>query len=240
MAQSIAAPTGCYALRMPLTPFLIALYGFACVCALIAIGHGAGARRNWRSRRRFAACHRGLWSLVFALLALLGALGGTALLGYRRLASEALVATLDTRMLGPQRYAVDVELPDGSHYTTELAGDEWQLDARVIKWDVRAVVLGAQPLYRLDRISGRYRDAAQESTAGKSVAVLSPPTELDLWRLKQQFPDWLPWVDADYGSAAYLPFVDGGRFAVTLAAAGGLVARPADGATAEKIRASNW
>jgi hypothetical protein len=30
--------------------------------------------------------------------------------------------------------------------------------------------------------------------------------------VKQQFPQWLPWVDADYGSAAYLPLVDGGRF----------------------------
>jgi hypothetical protein len=225
---------------MPLTPFLIALYGFAVVCALIAFGHGAGARRHWRSRRRFAACHRGLWSLVFLLLALLGALGGTALLGYRRLASEALVAKLDTRMLGPQRYAVEIELPDGSRYATELAGDEWQIDARVIKWDVRAVVLGAQPLYRLDRISGRYHDAAQEASAPKSVAVLSTSTPLDLWHVKQQFPQWLPWVDADYGSAAYLPLVDGGRFTVTLAAAGGLVARPSDEPTAEKIRASNW
>ena len=36
-------------------------------------------------------------------------------------------------------------------------------------------------------------------------------------------------------SAAYLPLVDGGRYVVTLAAAGGLVARPADDATARKI-----
>ena len=97
---------------MPLTAFLIGLYAFAMLCALIAFGHAAGARRHWRARRRFAACHRSLWSLVFVLLAFIGVLGGTALMGYRRLASEALVATLDTRQLGPQRYAVDIELPD--------------------------------------------------------------------------------------------------------------------------------
>jgi len=224
---------------MSLTPFLIGLYAFAVLCALIAFGHGAGARRHWRSRRRFAACHRGLWSLVFLLLALLGTLGGTALLGYRRLASEALVAKLDTRLLGPQRYAVDVEFPDGSRRTVELGGDEWQLDARVIKWDVRAVALGAPPLYRLDRISGRYRDTTQESAAGKSVVGLSSPVPVDLWQMKQRFPEWLPWVDADYGSAAYLPLVDDGHFTVTLAAAGGLVARPADSATADKLK-SAW
>jgi len=199
---------------MSLTPFLIGLYAFAALCALIAFGHAAGARRNWRTRRRFAACHRGLWSLVFLLLALLGALGGTALLGYRRLASEALVASLDTHLLGPQRYSVDIALPDGSRHTVELAGDEWQLDARVIKWDVRAVVLGAPPLYRLDRVSGRYREAAQQASDTKTVVALSTPAPLDLWQMKQRFPQWLPWVDADYGSAAYLPLVDEGHFRV--------------------------
>ncbi len=223
---------------MPLTAFLFGLYAFATLCALIAFGHGAGARRHWRSRRRFAACHRAVWSLVFVLLALLGAFGATALLGYRRLASEALVATLDTRQLAPQRYAIDIELPDGSRKAAEIGGDEWQLDAHVIKWDIRAVVLGAPPLYQLDRLSGRYRDAAQEASAPKSVVALSHPTELDLWQIKQRFPRWLPWVDADYGSGAYLPLVDGGRFQVTLAAAGGLVARPADAPTAEKLRAT--
>ena len=225
---------------MPLTPFLIGLYGFAVLCALIAVGHAAGARRHWRSRRRFAACHRSLWSLVFVLLALIGVIGGTALLGYRRLASESLVASLETRQLAPQRFAVAIDLPDGTRREAEIAGDEWQLDARVIKWDVRAVVLGAPPLYRLDRLSGRYRDAAREAESQKSVVALSGPTSLDLWQLKHSFPRWLPWVDADYGSGAYLPLIDGGRFNVTLAAAGGLVARPADAPTAEKLQTASW
>jgi hypothetical protein len=225
---------------MPLTPFLAGLYGFAVIAAIVAIGHAAGARRHWRARRRFAACHRGLWSLVFVLLALLGAVGGTALLGYRRLAAETPIASIETRALGNERFAVDIALPDGTRKSTEIAGDEWQLDARVIKWDPRAVVLGAPALYRLDRLSGRWRDAAKEAEAPKSVVALSSPTAIDLWQMKQAFPQWLPWVDADYGSGAYLPLVDGGRFDVTLAAAGGLVARPADAATAAKVGATHF
>jgi hypothetical protein len=225
---------------MPLTPFLVGLYGFAVVAAIVAIGHAAGARRHWRARRRFSACHRGLWSLVFVLLALIGAIGGTALLGYRRLAAETPIASIETRALGNERFAVDIALPDGTRKTAEIAGDEWQLDARVIKWDPRAVVLGAPALYRLDRLSGRWRDAAKEAEAPKSVVALSSPTAIDLWQMKQAFPQWLPWVDADYGSGAYLPLVDGGRFDVTLAAAGGLVARPADAATAAKVGATRF
>lgn len=225
---------------MPLTPFLIGLYGFAVLCVLIAFGHAAGARRHWRERRRFAACHRGLWSLVFVLLAMLGGLGGTALLGYRRLTSEALVANIGTHRLAPQQFRVDITLPDGTTRSAEIAGDQWQLDARVIKWDVRAVVLGAPVLYRLDRISGRYRDAAEETRAPRSAVALSSATTPDLWQLKQRFPRWLPWIDADYGSAAYLPLVDDGHFTVTLAAAGGLIARPSDAATKDKLKAEGW
>jgi hypothetical protein len=147
-----------------------------------------------------------------------------------------LVARLETQALGPQRFAVSVELPDGSRRKLELAGDDWQLDAHVIKWDVRAVVLGAPPLYQLDRISGRYADIAQEREAPRSVIALAPTRLFDLWHLKQRFPRWLPWVDADYGSAAYLPLVDDGHYVVSLAAAGGLVARAADAATAQRVQ----
>ena len=220
---------------MPLTMFLTGLFILAALLALVAFAQAAGARRHWRNRRRFAASHRALWCLIFVLCALLAAFGGTALLGYRRLAAESAIATLDARELAPQRYAVTVTTPDGVQREVELSGDDWQLDARVIKWDVRAVVLGAPPLYQLDRISGRYRDVAAEREAPKSVVALTPMQAFDLWHLKQRYPRWLPWVDADYGSAAYLPLVDGGHYSVTLAAAGGLVARPADAATKAKL-----
>ncbi len=225
---------------MSLMPILVVVYVLAALAALAALSHGLHMRRCWRARRRFAAGHRALWCAIFLLLALLGALAATTLLGYRRLASEALVAQLDTRTLADGRHAVTIRLPDGSQREATLDGDDWQLDARVIKWDLRAVALGAPPLYRLDRISGRHHDIAAERAMPKSVVALADSPVLDLWTLKRRFPHWVPWIDADYGSAAYLPFVDDGHFTVTLAAAGGLVARPADAATAAKIEAAGW
>lgn len=223
---------------MSLTPLLVVLFGVAVVCLLFATGHGVGAHRRWRERRRVAATLRVLWCLVFLGFALLGGLAGIVLLGYRRLAAEAEVARIEAHALSAQRYAVDILTPDGERQHVELAGDDWQLDARVIKWTSRAVILGAPPLYRLERIGGRYRDIAQERTAMKSVAALDDSVLPDLWTLKRRFPQWLPWIDADYGSAAYLPLVDDGRYVVTLAAAGGLVARPADEETARRIAAA--
>jgi len=221
--------------------FLIALlFAAAAVAALIALAQAFAVRRHWRARRRFACAHRGAWLLVFVLLAILFAGSGLALRGYGLLTAEAPVATVQARQLGPQWFGVRMEFPDGSHRSVDLRGDEWQLDAHVIKWAPRAVALGAQPLFRVDRLSGRYRDATQAGATLPTIVALDADSVVDLWRLKQNFPRWLPWIDADYGSAAFLPLVDGGTYKVTISPLGGLVARPADAATAGKLKAAGW
>lgn len=219
---------------------IIFLFALSFILVLIALGHLLAVHRHWRARRHLHAVHRGAWTAVFLLAAAITAGLALAIRSYHLLSAEAPVATLTARQLGPQQFAVRIDLPDGTRQSTDLRGDEWQLDAHVIKWTPRAVALGAQPLYRLDRLVSRYRDAAQAQTTPPSVAALNEDSIIDLWRLKQQFPRWLPWIDADYGSAAYLPLVDGGNYTATLSAAGGLVARPADEQTAQKIKAAGW
>lgn len=207
---------------------------------LAALAQAFAVRRRWRQRRRLSACHRGAWLLSLILLALLACALSLSLDGYQRLVAEAPVASVGVRAFAPQQWAVRVDLADGSHESVQLAGDDWQLDARVIKWTPRAVSLGAQPLYRVERLSGRWRDTAKAQSTPPSVAALGGDSVLDLWQLKRQYPAWLPWVDADFGSAAYMPLIDGARYQVTLAAAGGLVARPADEQTRAKLEAAGW
>jgi hypothetical protein len=218
-------------------PMLYIAAGFA---FLITIGHGFACRRHWRERRRLHALHRGLWGIIFALLAFIGAGLGTAVIGYKRLVAEQQVALVTTRQLAPQQFAVRIDVPNGDHNSAELRGDEWELDARVIKWKPRAVELGAPPLYRLDRLSGRYRNVEQEKLSQRSAIGLSGENAVDLWQLKHRYPDLMPWFDADYGSGTYLPMIDGGQFNVTISPVGGLIARPADAATAAKIKAAGW
>jgi len=225
---------------MPLLPFVIALYAVAMLFALGALAHTGAARARWRVRKRFSAGHRLLWALVFLLIGLLAAFAATALLGYRRLTAETPIARLDATRLAPQRWSLTVETPDGERRSFEIAGDQWQLDARVIKWKPGAIVAGAPTLYQLDRVSGRYVDLAQEREGARSAYALSSPQPFDLWHLKRQFPRWLPWIDADFGSGAYLPLVENGHYDITLAAAGGLVARPADEQTRARIEQARF
>jgi hypothetical protein len=173
----------------------------------------------------------GAISLV-ALLALAGLAIAVVLnlRTYARLTHEAPVAELSFEARSPQRWqATLTTVPDLSKRKFELAGDEWQLDARVLKWRGWATVLGLDARYRLERVSGRYLDIAQERTAARSVYALGAPEAFDLWSLANQYPDWIPLVDAVYGSATYLPMADGATYEVSLTQSG-LIARPQNAA----------
>jgi hypothetical protein len=95
-----------------------------------------------------------------------------------------------------------------------------------VKWRPWAVLAGLDPVYRVDRLSGRFLDVERERAGARSVHDLGEGRRLDLWRIAQSHPDWLPFVDTEYGSGAYLPMRDGAAYEVTLSPLGGLVARP--------------
>jgi hypothetical protein len=203
---------------------------------LIALLMFAGSRRT-RGIGRFL---RGVFGLLFFLLAL--ALGGLALTlhNYLHIADDVAVATLSMKQLGPQHFHVDFVPAAGNPRALDLHGDQWEVDARVVRWKLPAQLAGFPPLYQLERIGGRYRDIVQEREATRSVEALNSEALFDVWTLKHRFPRWLPFVDADYGSGAYLPMVDGGRFELFLNTRGGLVAKPADDATKGKLTAAGW
>jgi len=162
-------------------------------------------------------------SAVAALLAM-------ALRGYDRLTYERPVAQLEFAARGPQQFeATLTRLPEGARETFVLAGDEWQLDARVLKWRGYANLLGLDARYRLERVSGRYRDIEQERVAPRSVFALGESSPVDLWALAEAHPQWLPFVDAVYGSATYLPMAPGAKYEVALTQSG-LIGRPANDA----------
>jgi hypothetical protein len=149
---------------------------------------------------------------------------------YARLTYEQPVAEIVFESRGPQRYrATLTQIPTGEMQIFVLAGDEWQLDARVLKWQGWANLLGLDAQYRLERISGRYRDIEQERHAARTVYALTRNPGVDLWTLSSRYPRWLPFVDAVYGSATYLPMADGARYEIKMTQSG-LIARPVNAA----------
>lgn len=210
------------------------LWILAVLALLFALVQLVALRQRIRARRPVAALLRTLGLLVGLALALILAGAGWTLRGYRLLAEEAPVVAIDAHILSPQRWALTLTWPDGSTRAVELAGDAWRVEALVLKWKLPALLSGVPPLYRLDRLSGRYDEAAAEASQPRTVIDFRQAGRFDLVTLARAHPDWLPMIDTVYGSGAYLPLVDGGHYTVSLMRTGALVARP-DQDTAERI-----
>ena len=168
----------------------------------------------------------GFLSLLFFSTAAVSLLSALNIHAYQRLSYEAEVAEIRFSSLGPQLYEAEIHIKETNYNQQfEIKGDEWQISARIIKWKSPMTIIGFNSLYRLDRIQGRYHDIDQERDAPRSVYSLNPDSSLDLWSLIQQYNKWLPWLDAFYGSAIYLPMADDSSFQIKLTQSG-LIARP--------------
>ena len=183
-----------------------------------------GFRRLW-NRGIIAGSLEGLSGLVLLLVAVLLVALSINLHTYARLTHESPVAEIRFQARGPQRFRAYITFSKSRAMIFDMRGDEWQMDARILRWRGIAQLFGFDTLYRLERISGRYSSITQERTAVRSVYSLSEDQGIDLWALAQRHSRWIPLADAVYGSATYLPMVDGAQYQVSVSATG-LLARP--------------
>ena len=168
---------------------------------------------------------QGISGALLISLALLVASLATNLHTYQRFSHESPVATLRFEQLGPQHFRTILARPEAVAEIYDLYGDQWQLDARTLKWKGFATLLGLDSGFQLERLSGRYHNVEQEGAAPRSVHVLYKGEGIDIWSLARRYPRWLPWVDAVYGSATYMPMAHGARYQVSISQSG-LIARP--------------
>ena len=155
-------------------------------------------------------------------------------LGYERLTDEQLVGVIEFSRSAPEEYTARLMIDGQVDRLLALRGDELQLDARVVTWKPPATILGLEPVYQLERLSGRYSSVDRERSEQRTVHGLAEERPLDLWSLARKFPRITPGMDAFYGTATYLPMADGARFRVTLSR-DALIARPINDPAREAV-----
>lgn len=219
------------------------LPGVVGVIGLAIVLSGLG----WMFRGRPFKGGRGvLGGAIFLGVAAIVGLLGLNIQTYHRLTFERPVATIELHQKGPQLFDATVvepptpDDPDGVTRTFEVHGDEWRIEARVLKWKPWANVLGLDSQYRLDRFSGRYTETQQELTGERSAFDIRPERSsgVDLWPLARDFSQYAPLLDTLYGSGAYMPMADGARYEVRITQ-NGLIARPTNEVAAE-ASSSGW
>ena len=170
--------------------------------ALLWLGVAVSAARS----RRFGSF---AFSLVLALVFLLaGVLSGAVVLGvrgYRNLTHEEVAARIEVVPLGAQKFQAVFEFSDGRRATFTLAGDELYVDAHILKWKWLAQSFGLHTQYELDRVSGRYRELDDERNRERTVHGIAPTRRIDLFRLARSQARLSRLLDAEYGSASFVP-----------------------------------
>jgi hypothetical protein len=161
----------------------------------------AGRRAGWSGSARAwsRSSSRSRCSPAGALCAVVA----VGLQGYRALTREDLAATVHTTPIGPQSFEARIVLPDGSEANYRLAGDQFAVEARILKWHPWANLLGLHTAYELDRVTGRYADLEDERSGPRTVFPLSPEHRVDLFAWRARLPWLAPLVDAEYGSSTF-------------------------------------
>ncbi|MDC7825225.1 hypothetical protein PQS90_08690 [Pseudomonas sp. BLCC-B13] len=175
---------------------------------------------NW-----FLAWLRGTAGLAFLALALLIGVIAYDLRSYDPQVQDKPLVTLSFSADGPQRYRVNL-LEGGEEREVTLEGDLWQLDARLLGWKGLAALIGLQPGYRLEKLSGRFLAIEQQQSARFArVALAESPYGIDLWRWLRLGQRDLFLFEPQAARVTYLPIADGAVFSVTLGPTG-LMAQP--------------
>lgn len=161
----------------------------------------------------------------------------SSLYSYGQLTGEQAVGLIEFTQQKPGQFTARLMIDGEIDRLLPIAGDEWQIDARVVTWKPPMTILGLDPIYQLERLSGRYADVGREVSEPRTVHSLAGESPLDVWDIARRFPVLMPGVDAYYGTATYVPMADGARFEISLSR-DALIARPANEAARKAV--GNW
>lgn len=173
---------------------------------LLTIGF-FGVRAALHQGSLFRRLQQGTLSLLCLGVGLLTGGLWLALRSFEAFARTTVVAQVQCKWVGPKEF--DLTLTPvrgglaGAVRTVRLRGDQWAVSGGIVKWHPWLTALGVPSYHKLTRISGRYAKTADEVAAAPTAVALSEEPDAVWWWL-YRFDPWLPFVDATYGSAAFI------------------------------------
>ena len=221
------------------------------LAGLLAVGLLAGGISAVARRKPYWALGELVTGGTLLALAAVILLLGLDIQTYSRLTYERPVATLALHRTGDNQFEATLAEADavkpsfalGAAYTPPapktypLSGDEWRVEARVLKWKSWATMLGLDARYRLERLSGEYADTALEQNGRRSAYDLRPANDAGAFTRISTRLHRARLVDTVYGSAALMPMADGAQYSLAMTQTG-LIARPANDQAAQAV--GNW
>jgi hypothetical protein len=157
-----------------------------------------------RKKKFLGAARDFVFVLLMLVLSLLFGVISFSIEGYKALTREELAATVLIQPVTQQSFSVKIIFPDADSSEYDIDGDEFYIDAHILKWKSIANLFGLHTFYELDRVSGRYTDLEDEKLKSRTVYSLAKDRTIDIFKLRLDYPFLSFLVDAQYGSATFI------------------------------------
>ncbi len=143
---------------------------------------------------------------------------------YKQLTKEKRIAQLIFTPIQAQEFNAIIQLDNECEQNIyRLYGDEWRIDAQFLKWKSWPTLFGVDAMYRIDRLSGRYKNIDDENAKKHISYDLKPKSTLNLSKIAERYDNKFPPVDTVYGSSAYEDMKPNTKFTVYRSQSGILI-----------------
>lgn len=179
----------------------------ACVIGATVLFLGASWLVQWL---------RGTAGVLLVVIAGYFVLFSASLFSYQQVSGVSPLATVSFERNDVQNWAVTVAEANGNRRQFNLLGDLWQLDVRLLRYAGPLSAFGANPLFQLEQLSGRYITMEDQQEKDRSEFRLSPGSFLgyDLWTRVHEGGSLM--IDASRSSLVLVPIADGAIYEVRL------------------------
>jgi len=161
------------------------------------------------SRGWFLAWLKGCVGVGLVLASLVLVVVTLDLFSYGQVEHKRPLATVSISEQGNQLYTLELVDADGKVQNLEMAGDQWQLDVRVLS-------IGGFSSFKLDKLSGRYLSLEQNDKDIQTRHVLWANSVGGFWLLIDGLVKQLPFAAESLEKVAYVPMTDGAIYQVYL------------------------
>lgn len=163
---------------------------------------------------------RGVWCklkrlFLAAVLAGMGVFFGFLLVvlqAFHAFSGESLIALVTTRRLAPEEfelaYVPMTAAGHGTAKTVRLQGDQWAISGGVVKWHPWLTALGLSSRHKPARLSGQFSSLERQRAQVPTVEPIEPDADR-IWQALYRVDPYVPFIEAVYGSSAYV-FVEPG------------------------------
>jgi len=124
--------------------------------------------------------------------------------GYQALTLEEPAAVVKITHLSEQKFDARMIFKGGNQQLFSLQGDELMIDAYILKWKPWANILGLHTAYRLQRVSGRYKDINDEKNNPRTVFAINNSNNAGIAKWREDYAILSFLLDVEHGSASFV------------------------------------